>query len=374
MSKRMTITIIGLVIVFGGLLAWNMIRNYLVARYMLGYEAPPVTISASQAKTQVWQPYLSAVGNFVATNGVDISAEAAGIVREIHFESGELARQGDLLIKLDDSVDQAELIDNEARLELAKITHARQLELYEREATPVSFVDEARAELRQMEALVGKTKAIIAQKHITAPFDGKLGIRLVGLGEYVQPGVTALVTMQSLDPLYLRFFLPEQNLKDLSIGQTVILTIDAYPDEEFTGEITAINAKVDIATHNIEVQATVPNPDNRLYPGVFANIRVLLPITKEVITVPHTAIAYSLYGNSVFVIKDEGEDESGEPILRAYRQYVLVGQQRGVEIAVEEGLDAGELVIDSGQLKLSNGARVSIDNSVKLERHEVLGR
>ncbi|MEE9451662.1 MAG: efflux RND transporter periplasmic adaptor subunit, partial [Gammaproteobacteria bacterium] len=184
---------------------------------------------------------------------------------------------------------------------------------------------------------------------------------------------TKLVTLQSLDPLYIRFFLPEQNLKNLFLGQKILLEIEAYPDEEFVSEITAINAKVDESTHNIEVQATVPNSDTRLYPGVFANIRVLLPEAQDVVTVPHTAIDYTLYGNSVFVIREEGEDQDGRPILRSYRQYVTVGQQRGIDTAVEEGLRAGELVIDSGQMKLGNGTRVKIDNSVKLEQKQNLG-
>ncbi|MEE9451702.1 MAG: biotin/lipoyl-binding protein, partial [Gammaproteobacteria bacterium] len=182
MKKRMTITIIGLVILFGGLLAWNMIRGYMVKKYMANFESPAVTISASKARAETWQPSMSAIGNFVAINGVDISSEASGIVDEIYFESGQFVEKGDLLIRLIDSVDQAELIDDQARLELDRLNYDRQLELYERQATPGSSVDEARAQLRQAEAAVSKTEALIAQKYITAPFDGKLGIRLVDLG------------------------------------------------------------------------------------------------------------------------------------------------------------------------------------------------
>ena len=370
MAKRMTFTIILLVLVFGGLLFWNIFKSHMMSKYILQYEAPAVTISAHQAQARTWQPYLTAVGSFVAVNGVDISAEVPGIINEIYFESGQVVEQGDPLVTLDDDVDQADLRDNMAQLDLARINYQRQQDLSARRATSELAIDEAHAEFRRAEEAVGRTQAYIDKKHIKAPFEGKLGIRLVSLGEYVSPGTTTLVTLQSMDPLYIRFFLPEQYLHDLYLAQPVRLTVEAYPGEVFEGEINALNSRVDETTHNIEVQATISNLDNRLYPGVFANIEVLLDQQEDIVTVADTAITYSLYGDSVFVVHaDETQaDDAQDPIIRAYRQYVTVGERRGNEVAILEGLAAGDMVIDSGQLKLSNAARVKVNNEIDLQQ------
>lgn len=371
MTKRMTITVIALAVIFGGLLFYNILRNRLMLKYMANFQAPAMTISAHAAETEHWQPYLSAVGNFVAVNSIEVSSEVAGIIEKIYFNSGEVVKTGDLLVKLDDTVDQADLRDNLARLDLARVNYERQQNLAQTNATSAIAVDESHAEFRQAEEAVGRTQAYIDKKYIKAPFDGKLGIRSVSVGEYISPGATRLVTLQSLDPIYIRFFLPEQNLQNLYIGQPIRLAVDAYPGEVFTGEIHALESRVDEQTHNIEVQAIIANEHQRLYPGVFANVQILLPREDAVITVPDSAVTYSLYGDSVYVVRedetlDESSEEGVQPSLRAYRQYITVGEHRGARVAVISGIKVGELIVDSGQLKLTNGVRVKVNNEVNL--------
>lgn len=367
-SKPILITLILLAIGFGSILGWNVLRSYMMSRFFATYEPAPMTISAVAAEEKTWRPYLKAVGSFIATHGVEISSEAAGIVKTINFQSGEPVKQGTLLIQLDDSVDQAVLQDNLADLTLAKINYQRQKNLFKKGATPSSVLDEAKAKLQKAEAAVAKIQAIIAQKNIRAPFPGKIGIRLVNLGQYVNPGVTKLVTLQALDPLFIQFSLPEHLLKKLYVTQPIELSVEAFGKKVFNGRISAIDAKSDIQTHNVLVQATIPNKAQQLYPGMFADIKILLPQQHKVVTVPYTAIDYTLYGNSVFLIKKDGKDANDKPVLRVYRQYITTGEQQGNEVVILKGLKAGDQVVDSGQLKLHDGTRVIIDNSIKLDQ------
>lgn len=365
----MTVTAILLTVGFGGIFGWNVLRGYFINSFFANFEPPPVTISAVQAQEKTWQLYLKAVGSFVASSGVDISSEAAGIVKAINFSSGEEVEQGKVLIQLDDSVEQAVLKDNLAELSLTKLNYQRQRDLSKRGATANSIVDEAQAKLSKAEAAVARTQALIQQKTIRAPFGGKIGIRFVNLGQFISPGsANKLVTLQALDPLYIQFSLPEQFLQKIYVSQPVALQVEAFGKTIFQGRISAIDAKVDSQTHNFLAQAMVANKDHRLYPGMFADLKIMLPQQNKVITLPSTAIAYTLYGNSVFVIKEEGKDKEGKPILRAYRQFVSTGEQRDGEVMIVDGLKAGDLVVDSGQLKLQNGTRVAVDNTVKPER------
>ncbi len=366
MKKRMIIMIIALVVVFGGIFSFDAFRGYMIKQYFAHFEPPPAVISAHPAESKTWTPYLTTVGTLIAINGVSISSEASGLVAELNFKSGQIVTQGQLLVKLDDSVDQADLKNNQAALTLAQLNFDRIKNLFGKGAASSSDLDTNRAKLQQAQAAVDRTNALIAQKNIRAPFAGKIGIRSVNLGEYVTPGATILASLQSLDPLFIHFSLPEQDLKLLSENQDVLLKVQAYPDIKFQGKITAINSTVDPKSHTIQVQATVPNKDLKLYPGLFADIEVALPQQQNVITVANTAVAYSLYGDSVFVAKTEGKDKEGKPILKAYRTFVKTGIQRGNEIAIIDGVKVGDMVIDSGQLKLQNGIGVIINNKVSV--------
>ncbi|KTD48716.1 RND efflux membrane fusion protein, acriflavin resistance protein E [Legionella rubrilucens] len=409
MKKRMTIMITALVIVFGGIVAFNLFKNFMIKRFFATYEPPAVSVSSVTAVKREWRPTLPAVGNFVATNGVEVNSEASGNVVKIHFESGQYVSEGSKLIDIDDSVDQATLKFNKAQLALRQLSYQRQVDLNKKGAAPVSNVDEAKANLEQSEADVEKTEAQIRQKHITAPFAGKLGIRQVNLGQYITPGQTSIVTLQSLDPLYLQFYLPEQYYKRLHINQGIEFNVEEFEGLAFQAKITAINAKVDPNTHNVLVQATLPNcPSEALsdlkkttlvktskdidtgktivtcstkdnlknhishfvfIPGMFASIAVEQPAISEVIVLPSTAISYSLYGHSVYLIEkgSKGEkDENGKDKLYVKRVFVKTGEQSGNFTVINSGVKAGDIVVSSGELKLQNGTRVVINNSVKL--------
>lgn len=365
MTKPMKKMMIALIIIFGGLLIFNIVRALFMKEMFAHFQPPPMVISTTKAKAENWHPYISAIGTLQAVNGVFVSTEAAGIIAQIFFNSGQLVKKGQPLISLNDSIERATLEDNQASYKLAYLNFRRQQDLLKQRATPQSSVDEAEAKLAQSKAAIDKTIAMIAQKNIVAPFDGKIGIRKINIGQYVSPG-TQMVDLQSLNPLYLNFSIPEQNLKSIYPGQTVLLSVDVYPNVWFKGQINAINSSSNISTHNIELQATIPNGDLKLYPGLFANIHLLLPLQENVVTLPQTAISSSLYGDSVFVVKSEEKGRDGKPILRVHRRYVKTGDQRENQIAILDGLQPNEEVATSGQLKLDDGTTVAINNSVDL--------
>lgn len=409
MKKRMTIMISVLMIVFGGIIGFNLLKSFMIKRFFANYDPPPVSVSSVTAMRKNWEPHIAAVGNFKAINGVDVNSEVSGNVVKIHFDSGQYLEKDSPLIDIDDNVDQATLKFNQAELALRQLNYKRQADLFKRGATSSSVVDEATASLQQAQANVERTQAEISKKHIAAPFAGQLGIRQVNLGQYITPGQTAIVTLQSLDPLYLEFYLPEQLLKHLHINQAIQFSIEEFPNVLFEGKITAINSKVDTNTHNILVQATLPNchsaavsnPKNltlikvrkqvggektiincntelntanhitqfTFIPGMFASIAVELPPIPDIVVLPSTAISYSLYGNSVFVIEKDAEskkNKDGKDILRVKRVFVNTGEQEGNYTVIKKGIEIGQQVVSSGELKLQNGTHVVINNSVKL--------
>lgn len=406
MKKRMTIMVIALTVVFGGLIGFNFFKAYMIKSFFSNFEPPAVTVSSVKAKRVDWQPKLEAVGNFLAINGVDVNSEVSGNVVKIHFNSGGYIQKDEPLIDIDDTMEVATLKFNKAELTLKELNYKRQMDLYKRGATPSSSVDEARANLEQAQANVERTQAEINKKHINAPFTGRLGIRQVNLGQFINPGQTPIVSLQSLDPLYLQFYLPEQLFKKIHIDQAINFEVDGYPVASFEGKVTAINSKVDPNTHNILVQATLPNcpidafkaPDKSslikvkkqnghnviscdtslnaqnkvshfaFLPGMFASIDVSQPPIPNTIVLPSTAISYSLYGDSVFVIENTGKkDKAGKEILTVKRIFVSTGEQSGNYTVIKKGVTEGQMVVSSGELKLQNGTRVTINNSVKLD-------
>lgn len=366
MSKQMRKMLIIVMIVFGLIFGWYAVRKIIFWWFLSHYEPPAVTVSASSAKTKTWQSFLSSVGTVTAINGVDISSEVAGAVKEIRFESGKTVNKGDVLITLDTSVEVAQLKDNESQLKLAQINYERDKTLAQKNVLSKASFDTTTAKLQQAQAGVEQTLAKINQKTIRAPFAGKLGIRQVDLGQYLAAG-TNMVTLEALDPLYVRFNLPEQYLHEIFQGQPVDIIVN-LTNQPLTihGTVTAINSKVDQTTRNILAQATFSNANSQLYPGMFAAIKVWQRQQKNVITLPQSSISYSLHGDSVFIIKSDKKDSDGNPILHAYRQYVKVGERRGDEVVLLEGVKPGDQVVTSGQLKLQNGMHVEIDNNVEL--------
>ena len=365
MKKRMIIMIIALIIVFGGIFGFDFVRSYFMGKFFAHFKPPPAVISSTKTTAQIWQPSIIAVGTLVAVNGVEVSSEASGTVMKIYFNSGQLVKQGEPLVQLDNRADLQDLKNYEANLELAKINYNRARTLFQKKAVSQSELDTNRAQLKQAQALAEKTKILISQKMIVAPFAGKIGIRQINLGQYLSPGAK-IVSLQSLDPLYAQFYLPEQDYKSLYVGQPITLTVDAYQGAIFHGKITAIDAEVDSNTRNILVEASLHNKNNILVPGMFADIKVILPQEENVIVVPQTTVSYSLYGDSIFVITRHGKDKKGNPILTVKREYVKVGERQGNIIAILSGIKAGDEVVTSGQLKLEDGMRVVVNNSNKI--------
>jgi len=333
---------------------------------MFSAPQPAISVSAAVAREQPWQSRLPAIGTLKAYQGVDLTAEVQGTVKEVLFQSGEKVSLGQPLLQLDSEVERAILATAEAVRALARVEYQRGQDLIKRQAISKSEFDRLNAELLKAEASVTQLKAELDKKRILAPFAGTIGIRQVDTGDYLSPG-TSFATLQDLSRLYVDFFLPEQDYPQLAIGQSVRLSLAAYPGEVFSGEISALNPKVEETTRNVQVRAMLPNPDNKLLPGMFANLEVLLPGEKPQVLVPETAITYTLYGNSVYVIgeqkDDQGavvKDDKGQPRLVVERRFVETGERRDGQVLVLKGLKAGEQVVTAGQLKLDNGAHVAI--------------
>jgi membrane fusion protein (multidrug efflux system) len=347
----------------------NLVRGFISAAF-----APkPTAVAAEAVKTEKWPPQLTAIGTLRAYQGVLIAPQAAGVVTAKHFESGEDVEAGALLINIDDSVEQADLANGLAQLKNADATLARQKTLVAQGNTPQSTVDTALATRDSAAATVERTRAVIAQKAIKAPFAGRLGLRNVDLGQYVAVG-TSLVTLQQLDPIYVDFPAPEEALRSLAVGQVASMTVDAIPGRSFEGKIEAIDARVSAESRNVTARAVFANPDRKLLPGMFANLTVTTGEPASVLTVPRTAIVYSLYGDAVFVVaaaphaREQGgvSDKGGASGLIVVRRSVRVGPASGERIAIEQGLRAGEKVVTAGQIKLQAYMPVTLDETAAL--------
>lgn len=362
MKLRMTIAVVALVVVFGGIFGWTALKGYFMGQYFATFQPPPVTVSATQARKESWQPRIEAVGSLNAVQGVDVSAEVPGVVKEILFKSGDDVEQGALLVQLDDAADQAELPGLRARLKQAQQNLERTRKVVEEGLAAQEALDAAQSEYDQARSTLRAREVTVEKKAIRAPFAGKLGIRRVNVGEYLQPG-TAIVTLQSLDPLYVDFTLPQKQLGSVETGQALEISSDAFPDTAFTGRITAVSPKVDPASRNFSIQGEIRNPDGRLRPGMFTAIRVVTGKPVEHTTVPRTAISYSLYGDSVFVL--EKAENAETPVAK--ERFVKTGDERNGHVAILEGIEAGEMIVTAGQLKLQDGARVVVDNDVALQ-------
>ena len=363
MVKRMILTILALAVVFGGVFGWRLYTGAMMHKYLSHMQAPPVTVAAVKASETAWQPELKSVGSLTARQGVDVTGEIAGLVTAIHFHSGQTVNAGDPLVTLDSRSEQAELARLEAAADLARIQMDRQKELVRKKMAPQSGLDEADAQYKQIQAQIRKQRVLIDQKSIKAPFSGLLGIRQVNLGTFFSPG-SPIVTLQSLDPICVDFTLPQQELKDIKEGQTVDVTVDAWPQTVFTGLISAVNPKVDTESRNFMVRAIIQNADMKLRPGMFCQTTVKLAGEKEYITLPQTAISYNPYGDVIFVVTQSPEKAKGKPVLKAQRRFVVTGETRGDQVAIVKGIKAGEQVVVAGQQKLKEGSVVVINNKV----------
>jgi membrane fusion protein, multidrug efflux system len=370
--KRFLIAVVLLALFLGGLGYFQLVfKPQAIKTFLSKQVPPPATITAQAAGSSEWVERLPAIGTLIASQGVDVASQVSGIVTALGFESGENVKKDDKLVQINIAVEEADLASAEATLRQADVDYKRQTDLLRKAVTSEATVDAALAKRDTAAAAVNRIKALIAQKSILAPFAGRLGIRKVELGQYISPGL-ALVTLQALDPIWVDFPVPEQDIGKLKTGETIELTVDAFPGEVFKGTIASLDARVSQETRTLLVRGTLANPHLELLPGMFANVMVLVGAPVKVVTVPRTALTYSLYGDSVYVVKPEPgqaaptDNPPKDEVFVVERRFVKTGQVRGDLVAISSGLKAGEQVVTTGQIKLNNKSRVKIDNSQKL--------
>ena len=326
----------------------------------------PETVTAMSIENEQWEQTIFATATVTAVQGVEVSAEIAGRVKRIAFESGSFVKMGDVLIQLDTASEDAQLASAEATAALAKASLSRVQKLNKQNLTSQDALESAQAKVKETVAQTNNVRALIAKKTIKAPFSGRLGLREVNLGEILREG-DAIVSLQTLDPIHVDFSVPQNALSRLESGLEVQITVDAAPDHTFVGKIIAINPDVDLATRSVRVRAKVANPDDLLRSGMFATATVIMPEKKTVLPVIATAVAYATFGNSVFVIDEQENEESGETEKVLRQQFIRLGKARGDFIDVIDGLKAGDTVVTSGVFKLRSGMKVIIDNTLAPE-------
>ena len=362
MTKRMVIMLIAVAIVLGGVFAFQAFKAVMIKKFMSSMAAPPQTVSATKAQYSQWQPKIEAVGSLRAVKGADLSLEVSGVVDSISFQSGDDVKQGAVLLKLRSDDDAAKLVSLEATAELNELTYQRDLKQFKIQAVSQATLDTDAANLKNAKAQVAEQQAVVDKKTLRAPFAGHLGIRAVDLGQYLSAG-TAIVTLQALDTVYMDFFVPQQSVDQVRIGDAVAVRVDAYKERTFAGEISAVNPKVDASTRNVQVRATLKNPDHKLLPGMYATVDITTGAPQNYITLPQTAITYNPYGDTVYVVDNKGE-QAGKANLIARQTFVTTGATRGDQVAVLKGVNEGDMVVTAGQIKLHNGTPVVIDNSI----------
>lgn len=364
MIKRMLIMLVAVGVVLGGIFAFKAFVNGKIKEVMAGMANPTQTVSTAKAEATDWQSRLEGVGTLRAVSGSDLSIELAGIVDKINFKSGDDVKAGQLLLQLRVEDDVAKLESLQAVAELAKITLDRDTKQLSVKAIAQAIVDNDTAAYKNDLAQVAQQQALLDKKSLKAPFDGRLGIRQIDLGQFLSAG-TPIVTLQALDPIYLDFFLPQQALSQIKVGQPVRAKIDAYPGQTFPGEITAINPRVEATSRNLQIRATLKNADHRLLPGMYATVDIDTGAPQKLVTLPQTAITYNAYGSTVYLVDDKGKDDKGQPKLQARQTFVTTGATRGDQVAVLKGVKEGETVITAGQMKLRDGSPVAVNNTIK---------
>ncbi|TWD46077.1 membrane fusion protein (multidrug efflux system) [Agrobacterium vitis] len=360
MIKRMVIMLLATGAVFGGLYGFQTFKAGIIQKVMAGMANPPQTVSTADANVSDWQDQVEAVGTLKAVNGADLALQVSGIVEEKSFESGDTVVAGQSLLKLSAEDDIAKLAALKATADNYAISLKRAQDQQKVSAVSQATVDSDSANLKNAQALVAQQQAIIDQKTLRAPFAGRLGIRNVDLGQYLTAGTT-IVTLQALDTLYVDLYLPQQALNQIKVGQDVTTTVDAYPGKTFPGKISAINSKVDPVSRNVQIRATMSNPDGLLLPGMFGRVKINIGSSQKLITLPQTAIVYNPYGDSVFIVDHPTANDSKNGVAR--QMFIKTGATRGDNVAIMDGVKAGEQVVIAGQIKLRNGTPVTIDNS-----------
>lgn len=364
MKKRMQIMLLFLGILFGLIFLIKGCQKIMISRYLASHQNPTVTVSAMTVKYSPWQPHLKAVGSTRAVTGVNVTTELAGMVQSIYFKPGTTVKAGMLLVQLNADTEKGQLQALKAQTELAKITYQRDNAQYAIQAVSKQQVDTDRLTLSNLEGQVASQLATVNKKAIRAPFTGRLGIVNVNPGQYLNVG-DKITTLQTLDPIYIDFYLPQQLIIDLALNQTVLITSDAFPKQTFNGKITTIEPAIDTDTRNVLIEATVPNSQYQLNPGMFVSVEIQTGKPKSYLTIPQTAVSFNSYGDIVYVVKEKEKDTKGNPILTANQVFVVTGDTRGDQIAILKGLKENDVVVTSGQLKLKNGSFITINNKIQ---------
>lgn len=364
-TKRMIVMLVLVAVAAGAIVGFNVFKARMIRQFMASNATPTATVTTMVAGLQPWQPQLAAIGSLRAVRGVEVTTEIAGMVRSLHFRSGDEARAGQLLVQLNADADAAQLRALQAAAELAARVLERDRAQLAAQTISQAQVDADVADLAARRALVAQQQAVVEKKSIRAPFAGKLGITTVNPGQYLDPGAR-IVTLQALDPVYVDFGLPQRQAAEIAVGQAISITSDAHPQQPFPGRITAIDPRIDPATRNLMIAASVPNPQRALVPGMFVDVRIDTGEAQRHVTVPQTAITFNPYGATVFLAQDGGrKDAQGNPVLEARQVFVKPGPTRGDQIAILEGLEPGATVVTSGQLKLKNGTPLVVNNAVR---------
>ncbi|MBU3548487.1 MULTISPECIES: efflux RND transporter periplasmic adaptor subunit [unclassified Polynucleobacter] len=365
LQRRMTIMLCGVFLLLGLIFAFNQLKTFMIKHFIAGMGLPPATVSTLVITNAEWQPKLTSVGNVRAFRGVELSTEIGGLVQTVPIKSGQDVKEGELLIKLNDASDVAQLNSLKAMADLAKVINERDRQQLAIQAISKNVFDTSAADSKSKQAQVEQQTALVAKKNLKAPFSGRVGIVSINPGQYVNPG-DKLLTLQTLDPIFVDFNLPQNNAELIQVGQEVEVTTDAFKDASFTGKITAVSPKVDTNTRNIQVEAQLANPDKKILPGMFANVNIKLGDQVKYLTLPQTAVTYNPYGSTIFIAKPTGKkDKQGNPALEAQQVFVTTGLTRGDQVAILKGVDEGATVVTSGQLKLKNGTPLIINNKVQ---------
>jgi membrane fusion protein (multidrug efflux system) len=357
---RVILGLIAIAVVVIGIKALQIVTMISSGKKMV---PPPTTVTSAKVEKGDWEPVLTAVGSISPVQGAMISAELAGTVSDVQFENGASVKKGDVLLKLDASSEQAQLRSADADAALAKNDFDRARDLSARKVISAAEFDAAQSKFTQKKAAIDNMRALIDKKEIHAPFDGVAGIRTVNPGQMVKVG-DPLVSLQTLDRVYVDFSMPQQQMADLKAGLPVKVTTDAIPGRDFEGKLTAVNSSIDATTRNVTLQATLDNPDHALRSGMFARVKVLLPQKNPTLFIPATAVAYAPYGNSVYVIEKKHDEKTKKDALIIRQQFVRTGEARGDFVAVTEGLKAGDQIVSTGVFKLRNGLDVVVDNTL----------
>lgn len=370
MKKRLVIMAVVLTLIFGGAIGFKLFKREMIRDYLANMGTPTVPLNAARVTPAQWEERLPAIGSLRARQGIEIRSEASGVIDGVHVKSGQQVKAGDLIVTMDDEVEQATLKSAKVRLAKARRDFKRDQSLYERELLSEGEFENSRSEVESAEAMAEETQGIIFRKSIRAPFDGTVGIHSLAEGHYLAPG-DEVVTLQALNTLYLDMMLPEKELERLSVGQQVSFTVPSRGDIQFNGEVRFIDARIQSSSRNILVRAEVDNAEGHLLPGMFADATIHLGKIKDVLTVPREAVAYSLYGETIYVLEEktqtpdsdeqEGEEQDKQPKWFATRRQVSTGEVRG-EIVALEGVQAGDLVARDTQNRLLGGTPVSIEN------------